>query len=192
MRTEDTKDFYNSRVLRPDRNAINRRTRPVTYARYGEIFGPLRGKLGVDCAGEVGPVNMPKLCSLVWIHPKFRAYGFTLWLEFLKRRIAKLEKHHPELHAHLYTAGTYCPRLIRGGKSPSVHTYGCATDFGFYGTLDALGAGDVRRGYLTLYEYLKADDDGGPGAYWGAGFTRCDSMHFECSTELFEKFLAKT
>jgi hypothetical protein len=184
------KEFYNTPVPRVSIRSVNQHTSMVPLTEYIEYFGPFKGRLTSECNAANGPRNIAKFCSTVKLTPKIKSYGFTPWLLFLQRRLSVMGSNHPELYDNLHCAGTYCARVIRGGKSPSEHAFAAATDFGFYGRLDALGANTVRRGYLTLYEYLKFDDDGQPGAYWGGGYRRNDSMHFAVSRELFRRIIA--
>ncbi len=73
-------------------------------------------------------------------------------------------------------AGSYVPRLVRGGKSLSNHAFGTAFDINVpwngLGVRPALVGekGSVRELVPIAHEH---------GFYWGGHFTRQDGMHFE-------------
>lgn len=73
-------------------------------------------------------------------------------------------------------AGSYVPRLVRGGTSLSSHAHGTAFDINVpwnrLGTIPALvgSKGSVRELVPIAHEH---------GFFWGGHFTRYDGMHFE-------------
>ena len=88
----------------------------------------------------------------------------------------------PELYDRISTAGSLCVRLIRGSEtSISTHAYGLSVDLNIDGQLDNLGDGKTQLGLTILAEFFKRE-----GWYWGAGFSREDSMHFQVSREKIE------
>ena len=80
-----------------------------------------------------------------------------------------------------------CARLIRGSTaSISRHAFGVAIDLSVGGTIDAMGDGKTQFGLILLADYFQAE-----GWLWGAAFSREDSMHFEVSADLFERWLSE-
>ncbi|MBD0362843.1 MAG: M15 family metallopeptidase, partial [Coleofasciculus sp. C3-bin4] len=91
----------------------------------------------------------------------------------------------PALYNQLGTAGMLCVRKVRGGSDFSNHSWGTAIDIKINGRLDVVGDGRTQLGLKELYPYFYNE-----GFYWGAGYSgsREDSMHFEASRELVERW----
>ena len=70
----------------------------------------------------------------------------------------------------------------------SNHSWGVAIDTRINGVVDNFGDGCTLSDLQRLYPYFHKE-----GFYWGAGFSggREDSMHFEASKELLEKWKAQ-
>jgi len=76
-----------------------------------------------------------------------------------------------------------CCRYVRGSKKViSNHSWGTAIDLTIAGRLDPPGDGFTQVGLLKLYRFFRE-----AGWYWGAGFRREDSMHFELAEATFLK-----
>lgn len=73
-------------------------------------------------------------------------------------------------------AGSYVPRLVRGGKSLSNHAFGTAFDINV--AWNGLGRRPALVGQEgSVRELVPIAHD--HGFYWGGHFTRQDGMHFE-------------
>jgi len=112
--------------------------------------------------------------------------GHVLAIESLKRIFAKVHAEKPDLNRVVGTAGMLCCRLIRGSSfTPSNHSWGTAIDLKIDGILVPLGSEHTLSGLLALDHYFHEED-----WYWGAGFSRPDSMHFEVAEETICKWAA--
>jgi hypothetical protein len=105
-------------------------------------------------------------------------------IDSLKRVFRNVEATDPDLYARINTAGSLCVRQIRGtvGRT-STHSFGLAVDLNIDGKLDTLGDGKTQLGLTILADFFREE-----GWVWGAGFTREDSMHFEVSRQMLEKW----
>ena len=168
--------------------AKNRFNRGVTQPRNRtmlEIMGHPRSSYSTNCE----PVTNPRLKALMETRRvgPIRVTMLKPALESLERIVKKLEASEPDIHAALGTAGALCARLIRGSKSSvSNHSWGTAIDLKLEGKLDGFGDGGTQFGLLLLAELFNEE-----GWYWGAGFRREDSMHFEVGEETLRKWLAE-
>lgn len=150
-----------------------------------EMFGPPREVLSDDCepmtnpklkdmliTGDVGPIRVSMLRPAV---------------ESLTAVFQKIEAADPDLYARISTAGALCVRRIRGSQSSvSTHAFGLAVDLNIDGVLDTLGDGRTQLGLTILADFFMAE-----GWFWGAAFSREDSMHFEVSREMITKWRAE-
>jgi D-alanyl-D-alanine carboxypeptidase len=108
-------------------------------------------------------------------------------LESLKRVFALIQAVDNDLYERIDTAGALCVRRIRGSSSAiSSHSFGLAIDLNIDGQLDTLGDGKTQLGLTIIADIFQRE-----GWYWGAGFGREDSMHFEVSKELLEQWRAQ-
>ncbi|MEM8592235.1 MAG: M15 family metallopeptidase, partial [Pseudomonadota bacterium] len=108
-------------------------------------------------------------------------------LESLRSVFAAIEAADPDLYARINTAGALCVRHIRGAPGrTSTHAFGLSVDLNIDGQLDQLGDGKTQLGLTILADFFRAE-----GWYWGAGFSREDSMHFEVSRDLVEQWIAE-
>jgi hypothetical protein len=106
-------------------------------------------------------------------------------IDSLRNVFAKIEATDPDLYARINTAGSLCVRLIRGSSSSiSTHAFGLSLDLNIDGKLDTLGDGRTQLGLTILADFFRNE-----GWYWGAGFGREDSMHFEASRDLVERWI---
>jgi len=108
-------------------------------------------------------------------------------LDSLERIFAKLQAAEPDIYAAIGTAGGLCVRYIRGSTSSiSNHSFGTAVDIKLQNTLDDFGDGGTQFGLLLLAELFNDE-----GWYWGATYSREDSMHFEVGEETLRRWLAE-
>lgn len=115
----------------------------------------------------------------------FRVTGFKPAVEMLRRSLAKVRDRKPVLYGALSSAGMLCVRHVRGVPGlASNHAFGMAIDFKVGGVLDPYGDGTTQRGLIELYSVMKAD-----GWYWGAGFRKEDSMHFEVGEQVVRSWI---
>lgn len=127
----------------------------------------LRDRLVLE---TVGPIRVQML------HPAVAS---------LKRVFVRIKAADPDLYARIHTAGSLCVRQIRGtDQRTSSHSFGLAVDLNIDGQLDILGDGKTQLGLTILADFFRDE-----GWYWGAGFTREDSMHFEVSRNQIERWI---
>jgi hypothetical protein len=105
-------------------------------------------------------------------------------LDSLERIVAQLREQEPDIYAALGTAGALCVRLIRGStRAISNHSWATAIDVKLQGQLDGFGDGGTQFGLLLLAELFNEE-----GWYWGATYSREDSMHFEVGVETLRRW----
>ena len=150
-----------------------------------EILGRPRESFTTDCA----PVTNPRLQGLLETREigPIRVTMVRPALDSLARILARLEVDEPEVYAALGTAGALCARLIRGASTAiSNHSWGTAIDVKLEDELDGFGDGGTQFGLLLLAELFNEE-----GWFWGATYTREDSMHFEVSEETLRQWAAE-
>ncbi len=150
-----------------------------------ETLGQPRDNYSTDCQ----PVTNPRMMEALETRQigNFRLTMLRPALESVQRIMDRLQKDEPEIYAALGTAGALCARFIRGSTtSVSNHSWGAAVDFTLEGNLDALGDGGTQFGLVILAEFFNDE-----GWYWGAGYGREDSMHFEIGEDLMKKWIAE-
>lgn len=150
-----------------------------------EVLGPPRDSYSADCQ----PVTQPHLKSLMDTRQigAIRVTMIRPALDSLERVLAELQKSEPEIHAALGTAGAVCARLIRGSRSAvSNHSWGTAIDLKLQNQLDGFADGGTQFGLLLLAELFNKE-----GWFWGATYSREDSMHFEVGVETLRKWQAE-
>ena len=176
---------YADLMLLSARRHINSGLKPIRQSRLIEVFGRPAEDLTQDCA----PPTSPRLLGLLTTRNvgPFRARMIKPAIESLERILARVKQDEPGLYASLKSYGGLCARLIRGSSERiSRHAFGVAIDVSVGGTLDRMGDGTTQFGLILLAEHFQAE-----GWVWGAAFRREDSMHFEVSADLFEKWLAE-
>ncbi len=148
-------------------------------------FGMPRDSLSDDCepitnetlkarlvTEDVGPIRVSMLKPAV---------------ESLHVVFEKIKAADEDLYKRINTAGALCVRRIRGSSnSVSSHSFGTAVDLNIDGVLDTLGDGKTQLGLTILADFFQAE-----GWFWGAAFSREDSMHFEVSKEKIEQWKAE-
>jgi hypothetical protein len=142
-----------------------------------EVFGMPREGLSDDCepmtnetlkamlvTEDVGPIRVSMLRPAV---------------DSLRVVFERIKATDEDLYNRINTAGALCVRRIRGSQtSVSSHSFGTAVDLNIDGVLDTLGDGKTQLGLTILADFFQAE-----GWFWGASFSREDSMHFEVSKE---------
>lgn len=180
---ENRFDGYADLMLLSARRRTNQQLRTIPQSRLVQIFGRPAETLGQDCQPPTSP-RLVKALELRDVGP-FRARLVRPAIESLERIFKKLREEEPGLYRNLKTYGGLCARLIRGSQERiSRHAFGMAIDVSVGGTIDAMGDGKTQFGLILLAEYFQEE-----GWLWGAAFGREDSMHFEVSKDLFEKWL---
>lgn len=167
------KDRFNRTVARP------------TPALLRELLGEPRASYGETCQ----PVTGPRLLAALDTREigNFRVTMLRPALDSFARVMAKLQAGEPSLHAALGTAGALCARHVRGAPGVvSSHAWGVAVDLTLTGDLDQMGDDATQFGLVVLAEHFNA-----AGWYWGAGYGREDSMHFEVGEELLRRWAAE-
>lgn len=150
-----------------------------------EVLGHPRDSYSTDCQS----VTQPRLKSLLetrQIGP-IRVTMIRPALDSLERILAELQRSEPDIYAALGTAGAMCARLIRGSRTAvSNHSWGTAIDLKLEGQLDGFADGGTQFGLLLLAELFNKE-----GWFWGATYSREDSMHFEVGVETMRKWQAE-
>lgn len=172
---------YTRLEAKPSRESINQGlTSPSTTVMKGLLGTP--GALTENCSSVTNP-NLKRLIVTQNVGP-FTATGLKPAIDTLQDIFAAVKREKPKLFSQLGTAGMLCVRKIRGGSSFSNHSWGTAIDIKINGQLDAFGDNKTQVGLKALHSYFH-----NAGFYWGAGYsTREDSMHFEASKELVERW----
>lgn len=172
-------------MLLASRGDINAGRSLIPTAELVETFGMPAPELDQQCAEPTSP----KLLSVLETRDvgPFRARMIRPALDSLERILDKVEAEHPRLYGLLKTYGGFCVRLVRGSEdSISRHAFGVALDVSIGGTLDEMGDGRTQFGLIILHDYFAEE-----GWFWGAAFSREDSMHFEISREVFAQWRAE-
>ncbi|MBU3031513.1 M15 family metallopeptidase [Paracoccus marinaquae] len=150
-----------------------------------EVLGPPRDNYSTECQS----VTQPRLKSLLetrQIGP-IRVTMVKPALDSLGRILAELQQSEPDIYNALGTAGAMCARLIRGSRTAvSNHSWGTAIDLKLEGQLDGFADGGTQFGLLLLAELFNKE-----GWFWGATYSREDSMHFEVGVETMRKWQAE-
>jgi hypothetical protein len=180
LAAEPIKDFSTLVKLPAE---INRGVSAADQATMLSIFGR-PGEPTRDCS----PVTQNKVINLLVIGDvgPFRIRGIRPAVEAVQRALEAAETQHPELHAQLGTEGMLCCRRVRGGRNFSNHSWGTAVDLKINGKLDIVKDGLCQAGLFMLAPFFNAER-----FFWGAGFPREDSMHFEASRDLIGEWKAQ-
>ncbi|WP_040115636.1 MULTISPECIES: M15 family metallopeptidase [Rhizobium] len=167
------KKRFNEGVIRP------------TPAVLRQILGEPRTTYSTSCQ----PVNNPKLLRNLVTREigHFRLTMIKPALDSLGHIMERLRKEEPDIYAAIGTAGALCARYVRGSnRSVSSHAWGAAVDLTLKKDLDRMGDSSTQFGLVVLAEFFND-----AGWYWGAGYTREDSMHFEVGEALLRKWAAE-
>ncbi|PUB17284.1 M15 family metallopeptidase [Yoonia sediminilitoris] len=150
-----------------------------------EVLGQPRAQYGTDCQSVTNP-SLKALMETRQIGP-IRVTMIKPALDSLERIMRKLQDQEPDIYASIGTAGALCVRLIRGSRSSiSNHSWGTAIDLKLQGRLDGFGDGSTQFGLLLIAELFNEE-----GWFWGATYSREDSMHFEVGVETLQKWASE-
>lgn len=147
-----------------------------------EMFGPPREELSDDCE----PMTNPQLKSMLVTEDvgPIRVSMLRPAVDSMRRVFERVRQVDVDLYNRISTAGALCVRRIRGSqRAVSSHSFGLAVDLNIDGHLDTLGDGKTQLGLTILSDFFQDE-----GWFWGAAFSREDSMHFEVSKELLLKW----
>jgi D-alanyl-D-alanine carboxypeptidase len=147
-----------------------------------EKFGMPRESLSDDCE----PMTNPKLKALLVTEDvgPIRVSMLKPAVDSMRSVFEKIKATDADLYNRINTAGALCVRRIRGSQnSVSSHSFGLAVDLNIDGALDTLGDGRTQLGLTIIADFFQAE-----GWFWGASFSREDSMHFEVSREMITKW----
>lgn len=150
-----------------------------------DFLGSPRESLSDECQ----PMTSPALRDLLVVEDvgPIRVQLLRPAAESLREVFEEVRRTDPDLYARIDTAGSLCVRLVRGSASSvSNHAFGLAVDLNIDGYLDTLGDGYTQLGLTILADFFRD-----AGWIWGAAFGREDSMHFEVSRELLERWRAE-
>lgn len=178
-------DSYAQVVLIAGRRDLNQGISVATPSFLEQTLGRPRETLNDQCQA----MTNPKLKSMLVVERvgPIRVQMLQPAIDSLKRVFAKIEATDPDLYARINTAGSLCVRQIRGSQGRlSTHSFGLSVDLNIDGKLDTLGDGKTQLGLTILADFFRNE-----GWYWGAGFSREDSMHFEVSREMIEQWRAE-
>ena len=177
-------DAYAQVVLIADRREVNGDLQIASPSYLTSVFGLPREDLSDECQ----PMTNERLRGKLRIEQvgPIRVQMLEPAIESLRNVFEKIERADPDLYARINTAGALCVRRIRGSTRVSTHAFGLSLDLNIDGKLDTLGDGRTQLGLTILADFFRAE-----GWYWGASFGREDSMHFEVSRDLVERWIAE-
>ncbi|MEO0380933.1 MAG: M15 family metallopeptidase [Pseudomonadota bacterium] len=171
-------------VLIANRRNLNEGLRIASPSYLEGVFGKPRENLTSTCQGMTNTRLASKL-KTAQVGP-VRVRMLQPALDSLGRVFDQIKATDENLYSRINTAGALCVRHIRGAPGrTSTHAFGLSLDLNIDGKLDRLGDGKTQLGLTILADFFRAE-----GWYWGAGFSREDSMHFEVSRDLVEKWVA--
>ena len=154
-----------------------------------EVLRQLIGEPRDSYSDTCQPVTNPKLLQLLETR-QIGAFKVTMVrpaLDSLQAVMDKLKDKEPQIYAALGTAGALCARHVRGAPNTvSSHAWGMAIDLTLTGKLDQMGDAATQFGLVVLAEYFND-----AGWFWGAGYGREDSMHFEPGEALLRQWAAE-
>ncbi len=169
----------------PDDKSINSGLSAAKQATMLSLLGRPRQSLTVDCSAVTNP-KIKRLMVTESVGP-FRVTGLKPAVASLRVILAELREYKPRVDAEVRTAGMLCCRAVRGSSSNfSNHSWGTAIDLYFGDFIDRVDDGKCQRGLLELYSFFHR-----AGWYWGAEFSREDSMHFEIAEETIRRWKAE-
>lgn len=182
IETDSLQDMFAQVVLIADRRDVNSGMSAATPSYLTGLFGLPRPDLSNDCQAMTNPV-LADMLRTEDVGP-IRVQMLEPAIISLRQVFKNVEVFEPELYARIRSAGSLCVRLIRGSEtSVSTHSFGLSLDLNIDGVTDTLGDDKTQLGLILLAEFFQKE-----GWYWGAGFGREDSMHFEVSREKVEQW----
>ena len=181
----DIIDAYAQTVLIANRRNLNKGMKIASPSYLEGVFGKPRANMTSECQSMTNERLKAKL-KTAQVGP-IRVTMQQPALDSLNRVFETIKATDPDLYARINTAGALCVRHIRGAPGrTSTHAFGLSLDLNIDGKLDRLGDGKTQLGLTILADFFRTE-----GWYWGAGFSREDSMHFEASRDLVEKWIAE-
>jgi hypothetical protein len=178
-------DAYAQVVLIANRRKVNKGLSVASPSFLEKTLGRPRSVLGDTCQA----MENKKLVSMLVLEEvgPIRVRMLQPAVDSLKRIFENVKTTDPDLYERINTAGSLCVRQIRGSRGrTSSHSFGLSVDLNIDGHLDTLGDGKTQLGLTILADFFINE-----GWYWGAGFSREDSMHFEVSREKVEEWVAE-
>jgi len=150
-----------------------------------ELMSEPRSDYGTNCQ-SVTNENLKALLQTATV-ANFRATMVKPAIASLERIMVRLKESDPDIYEKVGTAGALCVRLIRGSTSSvSNHSWGTAIDLKLQGEIDRFADGSTQFGLLILAEYFNDE-----GWFWGATYSREDSMHFEVGVETLRRWASE-
>ena len=176
-------DSFSQVVLIANRREVNNGLSNSGSSYLTKLFGLPRPDLSENCQSMTNPL-LKELVRTESVGP-IRVTMLEPAVLALRQVFRNVKIFEPELYARINTAGSLCVRHIRGRPgSVSTHAYGLSVDLNIDGKLDTLGDGKTQLGLILLADFFRKE-----GWYWGAGFGREDSMHFQVSREKIDQWL---
>ncbi len=178
-------DAYAQVVLIANRRKVNKSLEVASPSFLEATLGRPREVLSDQCQSMTNE-KMSALLVLEEVGP-IRVQMLQPAVDSLKRVFENVRNTDPDLYARINTAGSLCVRQIRGTQGrTSSHSFGLAVDLNIDGHLDTLGDGKTQLGLTILADFFITE-----GWFWGAAFSREDSMHFEVSKQMVEQWVAE-
>lgn len=169
-------------MLIADRRGVNTGLSHASASFLSELLGPPADPLTDDCT-EMTNETLKAMLSVEDVGP-IKVRMLRPAIASLRQVFRNVQVYEPELYARIQGSGSLCVRRVRGAEdAASAHAYGLAVDLNIDGLLDTLGDGKTQLGLMLLADFFQKE-----GWYWGAGFEREDSMHFEVSREKLEQW----
>lgn len=166
-----------------DRREVNSGLRNSGSSYLVGLFGLPRPDLSENCQSMTNPL-LKDMVKTENVGP-IRVTMLEPALLSLRQVFRNVKIFEPELYGRISTAGSLCVRQIRGRPGTvSTHAYGLSVDLNIDGVLDTLGDSKTQLGLMLLADFFNKE-----GWYWGAGFSREDSMHFQVGKEKIEQWL---
>ena len=171
-------------IMKLNRGRFNRGITQPNNRVMLEVLGRPRTDLSQDCRSITNP-DIQSLLVTKQVGP-IRVTLIRPAMESLERIMAKLEATEPDIYAAIGTAGAICARFVRGStRSISNHSWGTAIDIKLENKLDGFADGGTQFGLVLLAELFNEE-----GWFWGATYSREDSMHFEVGAEKLREWAA--
>ncbi len=175
-------DAYTQVVLIANRRNLNKGLSVATPTFLEKTLGRPRANLSDKCE-SMDNEKLSRMLVLESVGP-IRVRMLQPAVDSLKRVFENVKATDPDLYARINTAGSLCVRQIRGTRGrTSTHSFGLSVDLNIDGQLDTLGDGKTQLGLTILADFFMTE-----GWFWGAAFSREDSMHFEVSKEMVTKW----
>jgi hypothetical protein len=178
----DIIDAYAQVVLVADRRTLNKGLTVAGSSFMESFLGRPRETVDDECRAMTNE-KLAAMLALEDVGP-IRARMLHPAAESLRAVFDNVRRTDPDLYERINTSGSLCVRRIRGTQnSLSNHSFGTALDLNIDDVLDGFADGRTQLGLTILADFFNQE-----GWIWGAGFGREDSMHFEVSRDLLERW----